>query len=416
MYRLLTIFALSLALLAACSDEIFTPDFNAMPGEAAVGRNGIPVVSIKTDDGKDVTDKKTWKSAEISINGCNIFDNLPSTPIMIKGRGNSSFRFAKKPFNIAFEEKTKLLGMKKAKKWVFLANYRDPTLLRNDLTLRIGQLADGLEWTPHGEFVDLVCNGKYAGNYFVCEKININKQHVNIDEMTADDTAGEALTGGYLLQFDNTYDEQNKFKTEVCNLPVGILSPNEDTCQPEQVEYIKDFLHQVEMLMKTGNYTKLYDEYLDINSFVDYFLIQTFTGNNDFAAPRSVYVYKKRNGKLFAGPLWDFDFSTYYKDTTGIRRDAWWYKYLFRDAAFRSCVKERWAALAPRIEAEAFDYLEHQKNYIFLSMIENFKVFPYDYSLNHHILMDSGFLMGYNEMIRVMHERIAYMNEYFANL
>lgn len=417
MYRFLFNILIFILLLASCSEDLTLADYNIqLEGTAVMPNNGIPVVTITTNDGQGVTDKNTWKDATISIEGYGLFDNIETTSITLKGRGNSTYRFPKKAFNIKFAEKQKLLGMKKAKKWVFLANYRDPTLLRNDLTLYIGRLADGLEWTPKGEFVDVVFNGNYVGNYYLCEKININKQHVNIDEMTASDIQGDALTGGYLLQFDSSYDEVNKFKTKKCKLPVGILSPDNEECQPEHIEYITNFLDTIETLFDAEDYSTLYAEYLDINSFVDYFLIQTFCGNNDFRSPRSVYVYKKRNGKLYAGPLWDFDFSTYYKDVTGMNQSAWWYKYLLKDPTFRALAKERWSTLSARIEAEAFNYLEKQKNYNFLSMVENFKVFPYDYSLNHNVLVDSGFLMGYNNMVKIMHDRIAFMNQYFSNL
>lgn len=417
MHRFFFHILLFLLLLVSCSEDITIADYNIQPeGTVVMPQNGIPIVTITTADGQGVTDKKIWKNATISIECYGLFDNLETTSITLKGRGNSTYIYPKKAFNIKFEEKQKLLGMKKAKKWVFLANYRDPTLLRNDLTLHIGQLADGLEWTPRGEFVDVVFNGNYVGNYYLCEKINVNKQHVNIDEMTAHDIQGDALTGGYLLQFDSSYDEVIKFKTKKCKLPVGILSPDNEECQPEHIEYITNFLNAIETLLDAEDYSALYAEYLDINSFVDYFLIQTFCGNNDFKSPRSVYVYKKRNGKLYAGPLWDFDFSTYYKDVTGTNQSAWWYKYLLKDPTFRALAKERWSILSARIEAEAFSYLEGQKNYNFLSMIENFRVFPYDYSLNNNILVDSGFLIGYNNMVETMHQRIAFMNQYFSNL
>lgn len=407
-----------ISLLASCSEDVLDfASYNSLPGSSAsVPDNGLPIVIINTADGMGVTSKTEWKDATIAIRPQGTFEELQTTDITLKGRGNSTSRFPKKSFNIKFEEKRKLLGMKKAKKWVFLANYRDPTLLRNDLTLHIGQMADGLEWTPRGEFVDLVFNGNYVGNYYLCEKINVNKQHVDIDEMTAEDIAGEALTGGYLLQFDSTFDEPNRFKTQRCKLPVGILSPDEDVCQPEQVAYITNYLNTIETLLTEGDFATLYNEYLDLNSFVDYFLVQAFCGNNDFNSPRSVYVYKKRNGKLYAGPLWDFDFSTYYKDTTGLHQGAWWYRYLFSDQTFRALVKERWSRLSSLIEAETFDYLEKQKNYIFRSMIANFQVFPYNYTLNHNTLVDSGFLIGYNDMVKIMHERIAFMNQYCNSL
>lgn len=387
----------------SCHEDDLLPDPQDV--EFLHSNHGIPKVEIWTADGQGITDKTTWKDATFLLHGNGLFPDVDTLSITLKGRGNSTFRYPKKPFNIQFSEKQPLLGMKKSRKWVFLANYRDPTLLRNAITLRLGSLCSNLEWTPSGEFVDLFLNGKYEGNYFVTEKINVNKQHVAIDELTADDTDGDALTGGYLLELDKRLNSRNHFRTNIFNVPVNIASPGDEVCQPQQIAYIQSYLEEMEHLLSLHEYGKVYDKYLDLPSFVDYYIVQTLSGNNDFKAPLSVYAYKKRGGKLYAGPLWDFDFSTYYSARVKMRREATWYRALFDDATFVSQLKTRWQELRPILEDDIFRYMEERRDYILLSAMSNFLAYPFDMSVNKGIIQDTGFLPSYKMMRKNLSER-----------
>lgn len=405
-------------LVVSCTGvETIVPSYDTTSQDDDYPDNGIPVVEITTCDGKGITDKTTWKDATIMINGAGDLQGMQVTQASLKGRGNSTFKYPKKAFNVRLNDKRSLLGMPNSKKWVFLANYRDPTLLRNDVSLYLGRtFATALEWTPRGEFVDLVFNGNYVGNYYVCEKINVNKQHVDIEEMTSSDIEGEALTGGYLLEFDKYFDAENRFRSTLCNIPIGIVSPSVENCQPEHVAYIKSFVYEVESLLKEGRFQELYEKYLDLPSFVDYYLMETFFGNKDFAAPHSVYLYKKRGGKMYAGPLWDFDYSTFYNDNEGMNTKAWWYKFLLLDSHFVSSLKNRWAEISPLLESKALLYLEQKKNYIFLSAMDNFSHFPYNPEVNHNNLVDSGFLLAYKHMRYTLTQRVAYISERLSEL
>ena len=89
-----------------------------------------------------------------------------------------------------------------------------------------------------------------------------------------------------------------------------------------------------------GKYEEVYEKYLDIHSFIDYYLVQTLTNNTEFAAKYSVYCYKKRNGKLYAGPLWDFEYTTFTKESSVSNIGALWYQYLFKDEAFKKALKQ----------------------------------------------------------------------------
>lgn len=130
----------------------------------------------------------------------------------------------KKPCAFKLSSRRQALGMAKHKRRVLLANCFDRSLIRNAVVFELGR-ETSLEWTPRGEYVDLVLNGVLLGNYYLCEQIKVDKNRVNITEMSSSDVDGESVTGGYLLEYDVNYDEVNKFKTAVKNYPVNIKEP-----------------------------------------------------------------------------------------------------------------------------------------------------------------------------------------------
>lgn len=219
-------------------------------------------------------------------------------------RGNSTSNFPKKPLAIKLASKTEVLGMKKHKRWCLLANWIDRSLMRNGVAFDIadkvraafsGTDAPGLPWQPHGKSVELVLNGVHVGNYFLCEQIKIDKNRLAIQDGFEDvvKDGGTATTAncGYLLEFDDNYDEYNKFRTSYCNLP----------CQSKDVitdntiwNYVKNWVQDIETKLHDGNYTGAYEK-LDINSVADYWIVQELTMNNEYRHPKSVYMYKGRN-------------------------------------------------------------------------------------------------------------------------
>ena len=118
----------------------------------------------------------------------------------IRGRGQGSWGMDKNPYKIKLEEKADLFGMGKSKTWVLLANYFDDSLMRNWLVQWLGEQV-GLEYTPQGVFVEVVMNGDYLGNYYLCEQVEVSKHRVAIDELKQEDTERPEIQGGYLLEF-----------------------------------------------------------------------------------------------------------------------------------------------------------------------------------------------------------------------
>ena len=311
---------------------------------------GLPVVVINTENESEIKDKDNWIPAHMTIDGIGEFDNYEGTT-GIRGRGNSTWTYPKKPFALKLDTKSEILGMPSHKRWVLLANYMDRTLMRNHIAFEISKRT-GLEWTVRGQYVELVLNGTHLGNYYLCEHIKIDKNRVNIAEISETDLDEESITGGYLLEFDRYYDEVNKFRSAICDLPVMLKEPEEDVLQPEQFEYIKNYINKIEEILYTSDYvtSREYASYIADTTFIDWWFVMELTNNKEAANPGSCYYFKERSDLLKMGPVWDFDWGTFTSSTEFCAKDAMWFSKLFKDPAFVSKVKERWAKFKPSFE------------------------------------------------------------------
>jgi len=306
-------------------------------------------------------------------------------------RGNSTQSFPKLPFALKFEEKVGPQGLPTDKRWELLANWMDRTMLRNAVAQDVARrtadaLSDGLGWNPRGMNVELVINGRHVGNYSLIEKVKIDADRIDIrdcyEDVVDDGNANPTVADcGYLLEFDDAMDEVNCFRTGR-GLPV--MFKDEVPANGDIFNAVKAKVESIEANLEAGDYEAAY-ELLDINSVIDYFLVQELTFNNEYKHPKSVYMYMDGDGKLTAGPVWDFDWQTFiipdqvrayggnYVDQ--LRNvDEWlyggsklaertfpifgeydyandmpymWYPLLFKDAAFRSKVQERWNSIYP---------------------------------------------------------------------
>ena len=256
----------------------------------------LPTVSIHTLNNEIPYDKVHQIVSQLTI----ISDNgtkLLSEPGTTRERGNASRDFPKKPYRIKFDEKQRVLDAPaKAKKWTLINNYGDKTLMRNLLAFELSRRL-GMTYTPFGAAVDVLLNGEYKGCYQLCDQVTINKNRVNITEMTPNDNQGSALSGGYLIEVDAyAYNEKSWFNSNRGN-PVTIKSPDEDEITANQKQYIRNFFNQME---------NSWSKYLDVNSFLRHFLVGELSGNTD--TYWSVFMYKERDESLMhVGPVWDFD-------------------------------------------------------------------------------------------------------------
>lgn len=344
----------------------------------------LPAVYLTTPNGVGIASKDNWlKDCYLRIVNPDGSEDL-AAGASFKGRGNSTWGYPKKPYAIKLDSKAAVLGMPKHKRWVLLANWMDRTLLRNSVAFEIARQT-GLEWTPRGTFVEVYLNGRHLGNYYLCEQIKVDKNRVNIAEMESPDVEGEAVTGGYLMELDTYYDEVNKFRTSVCNLPVNIKEPDEDVLVPAQLNYIRNYMNRVEQVLYGSDFasSRSYTELLDVNSFIDWWLVHELTQNSEPNHPKSSYMHKDRSGKLKAGPVWDFDWGTFTPaKNDGLRnKDAIWYGRLFQDPAFVAEVQQRWTALKPKFES-ILQFIDMQAGMIKESAEVNSRMWPIGQTVN----------------------------------
>ena len=382
-----------------------------------VRNTGLPVVRITTEGftQKDVEsqrkykqngewiDQRKWWPSEETVSGTATFHienadgtiDLDHAPMAIKGRGNATWKYNKRPCAIKLltEDKVNVLGMKKSKRWILLANWKDRTLLRNDAAFWLSQKTElkltttddngntlqekvGFPYSVHGQFVELEFNGVHRGNYYLCEQVRIEKNRVNLQEMAKNET-GETdpllLTGGYMMEIDNNFDEKFKFESDVFNLKYMFKDPD-DNLSTQAVTYMKGKINGLEAMIQdipNGNYQ--YRDYLDMDSAIWFMFINELTGNGDFFnndgdstsewyGPHSTYFYKDRDvrnkdgsvteSKLFMGPVWDFDYLTFIPSRSnqwvGVAESGYYYYYFTKDPVFRARTKQLWRAYKPQ--------------------------------------------------------------------
>ena len=373
---------------------------------------GLPVVYVKSSTNQqpinnDITSKDMWKDATLRIEGNGEFEDLEEVQMQLRGRGNVTWGWDKKAFNIKFAEQQKVLGMKKHKRWIMLANYADITMLRNDVAYRISDLTS-LEWAPKGQHVELVYNNQYTGTYYLCEQVRVDKNRVNITELpkAADGTTLNNVAPdkvGYLVEFDFHADptpwqwptnfHHTKYSKESIYL---VKYPDDDDLNEEQFNYIRNEVNNLETQLMTikenpsatqaqieSQYEDIINKLIDPLSFIDYWLMYEVCINHEILNPGSVYLHKDVGGKFIAGPTWDFDYGTFnftYGEAQPARTSLYvsgavWYRYLFRNPKFKAMAKARWAELKPQIE-QMTDYITQKGDYLKYAAEQNYERWP----------------------------------------
>lgn len=358
-------------------------DFTLSVTNPSDSYSGFPVLAIMTQDEKAIDSKEVWVKGRVVFDPQQGDYELYSGAMEIKGRGHNTWGQPKKPYNMKLSEKTPLMGMNKHKRWVLLANAGDKTLLRNRVAYHLGRLTQ-LPWTPDTRYVDVILNGKFVGNYLLTEQIRVDKKRVNITDAEAGMTPEQV---GYLLEFDR-YAEENYFYTQRRQLPVNIKNPDEDLLTQEQKTYISDYINRVEgLLYDTEAVDVTYRDLIDIDTFIDWWIIVELTENRDTKLPGSCYMYKDAGKKLCAGPLWDFDLTTFQGSTREFMQYDYevdlydpaysnrnlWYKRLFSDPVFKTRAKERWNQYKESFETIG-KFIDTEKNAITTSAVHNWKI------------------------------------------
>ena len=242
--------------------------------ERAFQATNLTLISIHTENDQVPNRNEDINCRIILINEGKIEIN-DTAGIKIRGRSTSLIP-PKKPYRIKFSNKQKIFNFKgNDKKWTLIANAFDRSLIRNSIAYKISELMK-FKFTARCDPVDVVLNGNFQGNYFICDKIEVDKKRINITKMEKTDISEPNVTGGYVLEIDSLSSwEKNNFKTKR-GIPGQIIYPEDDEITPEQANYIKNKLNQFEDEIYNG----ILDN-IDLESYSKYFLVEEFCGDPD---------------------------------------------------------------------------------------------------------------------------------------
>ncbi len=300
---------------------------------------GLPIVYINTNGNVPIDSKDDEVGGIFVINGGRNFNLMEASEMEIRGRGNSTWHLhPKKPYQMKLSDKAEVLGMPKDKKWIFLAEYSDKTLMRNKIAFELGYLSK-LEWTPKSEYAEVFVNNQYSGTYNISQKVEESSNRVNLGDT------------GYLLEIDQLErldPDDVYFRTK--DFLINIKEPNLDYNSTEYT-YVKDLVNEFENVLKSNQFKDPitgYAKYIDVDSFIDWYLISEITKNQDSKDFSSIFLNVMPGEKIKMGPLWDFDLAfgnVNYSDATKPTgywvKDHKWYARLFQDPAFVNKVKSR---------------------------------------------------------------------------
>ena len=285
--------------------NVITRDLSSI-SNVVVGAQ-VPTMYIDIADGAEVVDKSKYLKAEIRVEGNGIVPDRPLTSVSIKGRGNSTWsQFPKKPWRLKFSKKLSFCGLANAKNYALIANFIDPSHMRNTIAFRIAQLLD-MPWTNHSIPVNIVMNGTYRGLYMLTEKVGIDGSSVDIDE-----------TQGILWECDLSFDEDCRFMSPVLNLPVMVKDPDlteiaeDDPSGITADELFSRWRADFERLEAAiaGTSDEDWTDLLDVESTAKFVFVNALTGNHEAVWPKSVYLYKETPADKYKfGPVWDFDWA-----------------------------------------------------------------------------------------------------------
>lgn len=323
-------------------------------------KTNLPSVFINTFDGRNITSKTNYVFARL------VYMDEDShvtqwDSIEIRGRGNSTWNMAKKPYRIKFLNKQRFLGEDRAnaKSWTLLANAADKTMIRNAITSAMGEFVN-LPFNPAYKFVDLTLNNVYMGTYQISDQIDIKKKRVNIVEQDYPLAPDDDISGGYLLEVDG-FQDGNTFISNIYNVPIRIHSPDEKEINNDQNQYIKKYISIFENCLKSADFThpdKGYRRLVDSTTLINWYICTEISANID--GYYSTYFYKDRaDSLLYWGPLWDYDIAynndrripnTYYSLMTdvGYGKTKEWINRMWQDPWFGKLVNRRYQELLDR--------------------------------------------------------------------
>ena len=295
--------------LAGCDKENLTAGMTEEESEIDEDEVPLPQVNIYTNDNAKIVDEpKVNGKIVISDDGVISYQGN----IGIEIRGASSQMFPKKSYGFETRDENNddldvaLFDFPEEEDWILYAPYSDKSLLRNVLIYDLSREIN--RYASRTIFTELSINDYYKGVYVFMEKLKRDSNRININKLKEDENSGEDLTGGYILKIDKTagsnlgsgYNEQNSFTTP--HLPKTYFMydyPKAEDITAAQKTYISKYIQDFENALSAKNFTDPlngYNSFIDINSFIDFFLLNEISNNVD-GYRLSTYMHKDKNEK-----------------------------------------------------------------------------------------------------------------------
>ena len=276
----------------------------------------LPVISVQTD-GVPV-DSKQYVDMTLTLAGAE--DELMEVPGSIRLRGNSTYTFPKKPYRIKLDQKHSLFGLDKAKSWVLLADYLDPSTLHNYAALTLAGTSENFDFVPTPHKVNLYLNGEYMGVYTLCEQVQEQAGRLDL-EMEIKRSMQELSDYNFLICMNYNAPEKpgaeegvTYFYLSNCDRYFELEYPTlEDFPSRAQFDRfmtaLEDYMREtVNACMKSDRSYLM--KHVDVDTLIDFFIVDQIMGERDHHW-KSVFMYYRGaegDDKLHFGPPWDYDF------------------------------------------------------------------------------------------------------------
>ncbi len=352
------------------------------PGTIQLDSTELPIVLLD-DLGQQIPyDGKVTGTMQIKYNGPGTITHITDSSNVYNGaigigiRGATSAGYPQKPYSVetrnadGSNNNVPLLDMPEENDWVLLSNWNDRSLVRNALAMHLARAMG--QYAPRMHLCEVLLDGNYRGIYLLGEKIKRDNGRVDIAKLDSTENSGDDLTGGYILQ-QNLWSPDNSFQSAFS--PIGHPGadvhflyeyPDPDIITPQQKAYIQSAVNTMETALYGPDFADPltgYRAWLDVPSFINYFLVNEVARNND-GFKKSVYFHKDKDsngGRIKAGPVWDFDWA--WKNLWGCSQfengdgsgwahlvndcptDNWgtgWYVRLLQDSSFANELRCIW--------------------------------------------------------------------------
>jgi len=347
----------------------------------------IPVIHLFTKDKASIESKEEYVEGSITISDrTGLYPEMDgfTAPMKIRGRGNSTWSMPKKPWKIKLDEKTRMFGMSKDKEWCLLADYTDKSLMRNKIAMQLSEIC-GLSWTPKMISVDVWLNDHYQGVYTFSEHKKVSAERVNID----------TEQGDMYFEMEQYPDQPVHWNTSIYKIPLMFDEPeNPDAATISRGKKVFADFEEALAGEDFADSEKGYAAHIDVESFINYYIVEELVKNIDGNLRKSTFVTKTPNGKLEMYHVWDFDIAlgnnNRFSDEVGIPfpngytgwyiRDfslagpytGWYYK-LFQDSVFTAKVIDRWNQLYPVFKTRIPEFIENEYDLVKPSADDNFE-------------------------------------------